>query len=221
MAEVNVLREGDLKVLDDESIYAPGTVTLIRYESSVPEKDIYVLVDAGGLEDNVDDLDNWLSSIYDGVTHEDIHDVILTHNHVDHTGLVRFIGGESGATIYGSDSTYNNRNVSYSERAPNGIFDMHRFGNAIFLLDTPGHESSLDRSVLVSTNEGKVAIVGDLMLNQTEYKNPKNTDLWGPDDKSALIESRYKIIKNYMIHKVIPGHGPAFDPTDFIEIIKT
>ncbi len=205
MAEVYILREGDLQVLEDDTIYAPATVTLVKYNALDSDKDRYLLVDAGGLDDTVEDLDSWLP---DGITHEDIHDVILTHNHPDHTGLVKSIGGEDGATIYGPDSTYNNRDAIYSERKPEG-----QFGVDVYLLDTPGHESSKDRSVLVGTDNGRVAIVGDLMLNKEEFINMKDFSQWPPENERGAYFSRLHIHSELPdIYEIVPGHGPSFKP---------
>ena len=205
MAEVYILREGDLQVLEDDTIYAPATVTLVKYKPLDSDEDRYLLVDAGGLDDTVEDLDRWLP---DGITHEDIYDVILTHNHPDHTGLVRSIGGEDGATIYGPDSTYNNRDAIYSERKPEG-----QFGVDVYLLDTPGHESSKDRSVLVGTDNGRVAIVGDLMLNKEEFINMKDFSQWPPENERGAYFSRLHIHSELPdIYEIVPGHGPSFKP---------
>lgn len=209
MAEVYILREGDLQVKEDGTIYAPATVTLVKSKTLDSSEDRYLLVDAGGLDDTVEDLDSWLP---DGITHEDIHDVILTHNHPDHTGLVRFIGGEEGATIYGPDSTYNNRNVLYSERKPEG-----QFGIDVYLLDTPGHESSKDRSVFVGTDDGRVAIVGDLMLNQKEFSNMGDFSQWPPENERAVHFSRLHIHSELPdIYEIVPGHGPSFKPMEIL-----
>jgi len=205
MAEVYILRKGDLQVLEDNAIFAPATVTLVEYKPLDSDDNRYLLVDAGGLDDTAEDLDDWLSG---RITHEDIHDVILTHNHPDHTGLVRFIGGEEGATIYGPDSTYHNRNVLYSERKPEG-----QFGIDVYLLDTPGHESSLDRSVLIGTDDGRVAIVGDLMLNQEEFTNINDFSQWPPENERATYLSRLHIHSELPdIYEIVPGHGPSFKP---------
>ncbi|MCK5235180.1 MAG: MBL fold metallo-hydrolase [Candidatus Aenigmarchaeota archaeon] len=211
MPEVYILREGDLQVRADNTIFAPATVTLVKYNPLDSEEDRYLLVDAGGLDDTVKDLDYWLSSV--GITHEDIHDVILTHNHPDHTGLVRFIGGKKGAIIHGPDSTYPNRNVLYSERTPEG-----QFGIDVYLLDTPGHESSLDRSVFVGTGKGRVAIVGDLMLNQKEFTSVKDFSQWSPENENATRLSRLHIHSELPdIYEIVPGHGPSFNPMDILK----
>ncbi|MCK5042867.1 MAG: MBL fold metallo-hydrolase, partial [Candidatus Aenigmarchaeota archaeon] len=205
MAEVYILREGDLQFREDDTIFAPATVTLVKYKPLDSDEDRYLLVDAGGLDDTVEDLDNWLP---DGITHEDIYDVILTHNHPDHTGLVRFIGGEDGAMIYGPDSTYHNRDAIYSERSPEG-----QFGIDVYLLDTPGHESSKDRSVLVGTDNGRVAIVGDLMLNKEEFINMKDFSQWLPENERGAYFSRLHIHSELPdIYEIVPGHGPSFKP---------
>ncbi|MCK5452051.1 MAG: MBL fold metallo-hydrolase [Candidatus Aenigmarchaeota archaeon] len=209
MAEVYILREGDLQFREDDTIFAPATVTLVKYKPLDSDEDRYLLVDAGGLDDTVEDLDNWLP---DGITHEDIYDVILTHNHPDHTGLVRFIGGEDGAMIYGPDSTYHNRDAIYSERSPEG-----QFGIDVYLLDTPGHESSKDRSVLVGTDNGRVAIVGDLMLNKEEFINMKDFSQWLPENERGAYFSRLHIHSELPdIYEIVPGHGPSFKPMSIL-----
>ena len=210
MAEVYVLREGNLIIDGFDSVTAPASVTLVVYEDNNDTN--YLLVDAGSIWDTPEDLDNWLSDSPYDITHQDIYAAIITHNHPDHTGLIRYLGGDTGATIYGSDSTFHNRKPH--------IFYIDESFSAkdITIIQTPGHETSHDQSVLVNTPKGIVAIVGDLMLNEKEFTDIADFSQWPPEHNTYASDSRSTIKTLEDLYKVIPGHGPAFDPTDMIKI---
>ena len=209
MAQVSVLREGSLGV-DGSSVIKPATVTLVKFRD-YDRHEKYLMVDAGGIYDTLDDLNSWLEP-YD-ITSKDIEMVILTHNHPDHTALVKFIGSHEGVMIYGPYHSYFNRyGHSYDAREGQGCIVP-----GVIMLDTPGHEGSGDRSVLVHTSEGLVGIVGDLMFNSEAYKNPKYMRKQSPKNKKDIIRSREMIINDYPdIVEIIPGHGPAFRVEDIL-----
>jgi len=211
MAQVYVLREGSLEGVDGSSVIKPATVTLVKYRD-LDYHDKYLLVDAGGSCDTLDDLNRWLEPY--NITSKDIHKIILTHNHPDHTALLRFIGSPEGAVIYGPDYTYCScYGHEYHAREGQGYIVP-----GVMMLDTPGHEGSGDRSVLVNTPEGLVGIVGDLMFNSDIYKNPKSMKKQPPKNRTAIIRSRNMIINDYPdIVEIIPGHGPAFNVEDILK----
>jgi len=210
MAQVHVLREGSLEGVDGSSVIKPATVTLVKYRD-FDHHEKYLLVDAGSSCDTLDDLNRWLDPY--NITSKDIHTIILTHNHPDHTALVKFIGSPEGAMIYGPDYTYCNcYGYEYHARKSEGYIVPD-----VMMLDTPGHESPGDRSVLVNTQEGLVGIVGDLMFNSEAYKNPKSTRKQSPKNRKDIISSREMIINDYPdMVKIIPGHGPAFRVEDIL-----
>ncbi|NOQ37854.1 MBL fold metallo-hydrolase [archaeon] len=210
MAQVHVLREGSLEYVDGSSVIKPATVTLVKYRD-FDYHDKYLLVDAGGSCDTLDDLEGWLDPY--NITSKDIHKIILTHNHPGHKALIRHIGSPEGAMIYGPDYTY----CSCFGHEYHAREDQGYIVPGVMLLDTPGHEGSGDRSVLVNTPEGLVGIVGDLMFNSEAYKNPNSTRKQYPINRKDIISSRNMVINDYPdMVKIIPGHGQEFKIEDIL-----
>ena len=202
--EVCVLREGALKNKPGvRGVFAPATITLIKEEFNT-------LVDLGGPYDSPEDLKTWVSN--HGLKLENIDYIVITHNHPDHTELKRAIIPKSGLgiPIFASDSRYQiNASWKNSRHMYDGpIDDGESLYDGVTIIKTPGHENSMDQSVLIETEGGLVAIVGDLFLNEDEFRNPDKF-LWPPDNKELALKSRKRIIEMNP-YKIIPGHGPEF-----------
>jgi len=191
--EVYVLRPGEL-LPRQGSVYAPASVSLIK---NIDED---ILVDLGGLWDSFDDLNQWLKK-YDSDI-DNISMAVMTHNHPDHTELKGHF-----RLVYGSDSVYG-KDDPHLYSPP--IHVIKEIADGVTIIKTPGHESSQDQSVLADTDDGAVIIVGDLFLNEKEYRNPSDFSQWPPDNEAAAYQSRMKIIKGVKPKRVIPGHGPEF-----------
>ena len=85
-------------------------------------------------------------------------------------------------------------------------------GSGIKIIETPGHVLE-HLSLLVNTDEGKVAVVGDTIwwlddekqifkIDQKDHAAAKGMNM------KELIKSRKKLIK--MADYIIPGHGEMF-----------
>ncbi len=195
-AEVKVLRAGDYQERDG-TVYAPATISLIMAGSD------NIVVDTGGIHDSGGSIKNWIEE--EGLILGDITATVITHNHPDHTGNIRYFDVNPSSVIYGSDSTYSrfkphlyNSSIHHNEELAAGVR----------IYKTPGHENSFDQSVLVDTDDGLVAIVGDLFLNEYEFRNPTKF-LWPPNDEELALESR-KNLMDLKPRKVVPGHGQPF-----------
>jgi len=133
----------------------------------------------------------------------DIDYVFLSHQHPDHTLLAGIFENAKFVT-YDSNLIYNNDSLTE--------FHPHSLGNYIEILQTPGHVLE-HISLLVDTNEGRVAIAGDTIwwlddeeqkfkINQYDHFPAKGMNM------EALIESRKKLIA--AADYIIPGHGRMF-----------
>ncbi len=202
MAEVYVLRSGALKEAEHGWVRAPASITLVRYED-LNNRERHLLVDAGGPNDSMADLEVRLLPY---VRPEDVHEIVLTHNHPDHTGLLRFF---HGATVFGSDSMYYIDGTDETAHMYHALPEPLEFGRDVRVIRAPGHENSKDQTVVVLTAEGRVAIVGDLFLNRQEYEIP-DTWMWPTDNENIAFRSRMDVINNIKPQRVIPGHGEPF-----------
>ena len=210
--EVYVLREGDL-VTKGINTYAPATVSIIDTSEGL------FLVDVGSAADGTLKKENgrtyyepylgdWLSEAKFNV--EEIVGIILTHNHPDHAALANPIlsGVDPSIPVYGPDSIYRLYNAKHSYQQP--LKEGEELVTGVKVIKLPGHESSLDQGVLVDTDEGLTAIVGDAFLRLSEYNAPEDFSLWPPNDKGLALESRKKIIGLESVKVIIPGHDSGF-----------
>jgi glyoxylase-like metal-dependent hydrolase (beta-lactamase superfamily II) len=70
---------------------------------------------------------------------------------------------------------------------------------------TPGHTSE-DLSVLVSTSDGVVAIVGDLFENADDQVG----DAWTRFSRDPLEQRRHRAAILSRADFIVPGHGDRF-----------
>jgi glyoxylase-like metal-dependent hydrolase (beta-lactamase superfamily II) len=164
-----------------------STIILIR------EGDAIIVVDPG----MVASRDVLLDPLHALGVHEDnVTNVIFSHHHPDHTlnaALFRHARFHDVWAIY-QDDVWIDRTESI-EGAP-----------SVSLLDTPGHTPE-DISTLIETEKGLVVC----------------THLWwssaGPEtdplanDQERLEQSR-AIVLGLSPVMIIPGHGPAFEPSE-------
>ncbi len=159
----------------------------------VREGDAVIVVDPGMVAHRSAILDP-LHAL--GVHHDDVTDVIFSHHHPDHTVNAALF---ANARVHDVWAIY--VNDQWLERT-----DVIEGAPSVSLLDTPGHTPQ-DISTLIRTAEGLVVC----------------THLWwsleGPDvdplatDQGALEASRARVLALDPV-TIIPGHGPAFAPTD-------
>lgn len=184
MAEVKILVEGytneDSKAKNDEEATA-CTISLVK------DNDIVMIVDPGVLKDQqilVDALKK------EGLGIEDITHVCLTHSHIDHFRNIGMFPKAKTLEYYGlwEGDTVDDWKEQFSED--------------IKIIKTPGHNST-GISLLVNTDKGKVAIIGDVFWKENEPKDDPYAD-----DKVKLEESRKKILE--IADYIVPGHSGMF-----------
>ncbi len=191
MAEIKVLIEGYAKKLQNGWV-ASSTVCLIAANGkriiTDPGCNRFKLLEA--LE-----KENFKTG--------DIDYVFISHAHPDHSLLAGIFENAKSVT-YDSNLIYDNDSLSE--------FNENSLGPDIKIVQTPGH--MLEHiSLLVTTEQGKVAIAGDAIwwLDGEEQKfsvdQPDHSQAKGMN-METLIESRKKLIA--LADYVIPGHGKMF-----------
>ena len=135
----------------------------------------------------------------EGLTTGGIDYVFLSHCHPDHTLLAGLFENAKSIT-YDSNLIYDNDSLTE--------FNAHSLGDEIEILQTPGHIS-----LLVSTDDGKIAVAGDAIwwledeeqnfrMDQPDHSQAKGMNM------ETLIESRKKLVG--LADYIIPGHGRMF-----------
>lgn len=185
MAEVKILIEGftNADSLDESGEEKTSTTcTLIR------DSNLNIVVDPGVLESQSVLVD---ALAKEGLKIEDVDLVIITHSHLDH---YRNVGMFPQA-----------KNLEYWALWDGNKADewQEQFTDDIRIIKTPGHNYD-GLTILVTTKQGIVAIVGDLWWKEN---HPQDNDPYA-SDMEKLKESR-KIVLG-LADYIIPGHGPMF-----------
>jgi glyoxylase-like metal-dependent hydrolase (beta-lactamase superfamily II) len=179
-AEVKVLIEGYLMHESDGGIGC--TVTLIKDNGK------NIIVDPGTTK-TPNEIEEKLKA--EGLKLEDIDMVFLTHSHYDH---FKNVGIFPNARIIEYWGAWDGDKISSRKQK--------FFSDDIELLKTPGH--SLDSlSLIVKTDQGKIAVVGDLWWQE----NFPEYDKVAQDNEVLKIE-RQRILE--LADHIIPGHGNIF-----------
>lgn len=131
-----------------------------------------------------------------GVKPEDVTDVVLGHHHPDHT---IHAGHFPNAAIHDHWAIYRGTDWEDSE------CDGRVLAPSVILARTPGHTSE-DLATLVGTPDGIV------VCTHCWFNSETNVDDEDPEDAEQLHASRAAILE--FAHTIIPGHGPAFQPTE-------
>ncbi len=184
MAEVKILTEGytnaDKSQTDEKEITCP-TITLVK------DGDLNIVVDPGVLEAQqilIDALKR------EGLSVEDIDVVCITHSHIDH---YRNVGMFSRAKTLEFFGLWDKNSVSeWNEN----------FTDNIKIIKTPGHNYD-GITLLVTTNDGVVAICGDVFWKE----NYPEEDIYATDS-GKLKESRKKVLQS--ADYIIPGHAGIY-----------
>lgn len=129
--------------------------------------------------------------------------VFLSHRHPDHT-LLACLFERAKYVTFDAHLLYDN-DVMLE-------FDKHLFGEDIEIIDTPGHVQE-HLSLLVQTQEGKIAIAGDVFWwldgeTQLPDLNQEDPSQASDMDHQALMASRKKLLA--WADYIIPGHGKRF-----------
>ena len=184
LAKVKILVEGYTNI--DTKAESGGEEKTCATISLVKDGDLIMVVDPGILESQqilIDALEK------EGLKPDDINIVCITHSHVDH---YRNIGMFPKAKTLEFFGLWNKESV---EDWP------EQFSANIQILRTPGHDYT-GITLLVTTDEGIVAICGDVFWREDYPKDPQN-DLYA-SDSSELRKSRETILR--MADWIVPGH---------------
>lgn len=191
MAKVKVLIEGYDKKSPGCVWHAAPTVILVQ------DRGLNIIVDPGNKRELL------LAKLKKGnLKPEDIDYVLITHWHVDHSLL---------AGIFPKAKILDNELIYEGDIAKKhkGVIPETK----LKIVSTSGHDLT-DCSLLVPTDKGLVAIVGDLFWWSAGQKRKldKSSLLNLEDkyvkDKKALLKSRKKILE--IADWIIPGHGRMF-----------
>lgn len=193
--EVIVLKAGYSRMVKGTMV-ANGTSTLIKGPKNI-------VVDTLSPWDRdflVDEL------LRNGVKCDDVDYVICTHGHIDHVGNLNLFTKAThivGFSVCHGDKFYIH---PFEMDMPYVIDDK------VEVVPTPGHTGT-DITVIVSTDDGLVAVVGDLFEREDDLSDPS---LW-QDEAGSENPTQQEYNRNRMLRKVnfiVPGHGPMFRVTD-------
>lgn len=183
MAQVKIIRPGYFKWIGTDKFKAVCNVTLVM------SGNLKLLVDAGGVGE-AEEIRKSLGT--EGILPEEIDILILTHHHSDHAGGMDFF---KNAVI-----------LDWAVKWRGGEYEIWRDLNLkisedVEFVKTPGHTPEC-ASLLVETEQGIVAIVGDLWQS-------------GADEHLLLIYNKEKLEESREFIKskadfIIPGHDKMF-----------
>lgn len=191
LAEVKVLLEGFLSNDFGDEKTQP-TISLVT------DGDVIMIVDPGTLESRQILIEKIMDA---GFEVDDINYVFITHSHIDHYKNIGMFPNAKVLEFFGVWE--DNKVTDY----------MDDFTENIKILKTPGHNDT-SLTLLVSTDQGKVAICGDVFWKE----NKPEVDTYAQDLKK-LQESR-KLVQD-MADFIIPGHGPMYKVTKEPDNSKT
>ncbi|MFE5794062.1 MBL fold metallo-hydrolase [Streptomyces sp. NPDC056503] len=167
----------------------PGVAATVSY---VTDGDRHVVFDPGMVA-GVNTILDPLAAL--GLGPEDVTDVVLSHHHPDNTmnaGLFPRARVHDHKVEYAGDG-WTNRDAEGYELTP-----------SLRLIRTPGH-SAEDITLLVGTDEGVVALAGDLWWHAA---GPADDPV--APDRALLRASRLRVLA--VADLVVPGHGAPFVP---------
>ncbi|MFA6410332.1 MAG: MBL fold metallo-hydrolase [Candidatus Buchananbacteria bacterium] len=180
MAQVKILIEGFTSAENGDGQTCP-TITLVR------DGNLVMVIDPGVLENQQILID---ALVKEDLKISDINYVFITHSHLDH---YRNIGMFADA-----------KTIEYF-----GIWDkgecqdrLEQLTDDLKIIQTPGHNYDA-LSLLVKTEAGIVAVVGDVFWQQ----NLPAVDPYATDSEK-LTESRQKVLA--LADYIVPGHGPMY-----------
>ena len=183
-ARVDIIVEGSLTSTGGG---VASSCTLIR------DADHVIVVDPG-MAASADAILQPLAAL--GVRPEDVTEVVLGHHHPDHT---IHAGHFPNAAVHDHWAIYRGTDWEDSE------CDGRVLSPSVVLARTPGHTAE-DLAVIAGTPDGVVVCTHSWFNASTTVEDET------PDDADALHESRAAILA--IADRIIPGHGPAFDPND-------
>ena len=184
MAKVKILIEG---YTNADSVDDSGEEKTCCTISLVRDGNLVIVVDPGVLSNQKVLVD---ALAKEGLAPEDVNMVFLTHSHIDH---FRNTGMFPRAKVLEYYGLWENDKVDDWEE---------QFTENIRIIKTPGHTDT-GLTMLVKTEQGAVAIVGDIFWKENfpekdEYAN----------DEGKLAESRKRVLE--LADFIVPGHGPMY-----------
>jgi glyoxylase-like metal-dependent hydrolase (beta-lactamase superfamily II) len=183
-ARVDVLLDGSLT---STAGAVRSTCTLVR------DGDHVIVVDPGMAPGAAAFLDP-LARL--GVRAEDVTEVVLSHHHPDHT---MYAGLFPNAAVHDHWAIYRGDQWEDSE------CDGRVLSPSVRLARTPGHTAE-DLVLIAGTPEGVV------VTSHSWFHADSGTEDEDPEDLDQLHESRRQILD--IADRIVPGHGPAFRPTE-------
>jgi len=163
-----------------------STVGLIR------DGDVRVIVDPGMVRDRALILDP-LTAL--GVQPRDVTDVVFSHHHPDHT---------LNAALFPAARYHDHWAIYYNDVWTNRDAEGFELSPSIRLIRTPGH-SAEDITTLAHTADGVAAFTHVWWNGEGPADDPYA-------DMELLHPSRARVLA--VADLVVPGHGPAFAPSD-------
>jgi glyoxylase-like metal-dependent hydrolase (beta-lactamase superfamily II) len=157
--------------------------------------DVRMIVDTGGPAERSTII---ASLARHNLRPEQIDYVVCTHGHIDHVGnnnvfcRATFLAGQDRAV----GDEFSSLDVSHGSVTITA---------GVQLVATPGHTSE-DISVLVQTDRGLVAIVGDVFENGADM----NGDTWVPSSRDPHRQRRSRAEILSVADFIVPGHGDIF-----------
>lgn len=186
-AEVKILVKG---YTNADSVAESGQEKTCPTITLVKDGDFTMVVDPGVLESQqilIDALNK------EGLTPQDIDVVFITHSHIDH---YRNTGMFSNAKVLEFFGLWDENTVEeWNEQ----------FTLNIQILRTPGHDYT-GLTVFATTDDGVVAICGDVFWKEDSPKNPED-DAYA-SDPAKLKESRKMVLTH--ADWIIPGHAGIY-----------
>ncbi len=201
MAEVIVLKSGYAIWEGYASQKACGTITLVK------SRNHNLIVDTG----NAQSKNLILKQLEkNNLKPENIDFAICTHSDIDHIGNLNLF--PEATFIGGSD-------VMKGDLFKEFFKEKYVIDDDVYVIPTPGHDSR-SISVIVKTEKGMVAIVGDLFEYDKDWETP-DSESWEPwsQDKQVQMDSRIKIWK--LADYIVPGHGDIFKVDRKVNLRKT
>jgi glyoxylase-like metal-dependent hydrolase (beta-lactamase superfamily II) len=186
LATVDVLIAGHVEETDAGQSVHPS-VSLVR------DRDLVIVVDPGILSDQALLTDALAARDLDPT---DVTHVFVTHHHLDHT---RNVGMFPRARVVDVDSVYD------GSLWLDHVGDGYHLTEDVSVIETPGHAQEC-AALVVRTADGTVVLTHAWWFaDMTPVQDPL---AW---DQAALERSRERILS--IADVVVPGHGPAFRPS--------
>lgn len=203
-AKVKILQVGYSKWKGYATQCACGSITLVISESNLIEKAKrnIIIVDTGVPSFSKKLLDSLKK---EKISPQEVSYVISTHSDIDHIGNLNLF--PEAIFIAGSDIIKKDVFIDFFEK-------RYTVDENVKIIATPGHDSK-SISVIAKTEQGIVAIVGDLFEKERDWKEEGTWEPWSQDPVSQM-KNRSQIWK--IADYIIPGHGNIFKVDKTVDI---